>query len=126
MLQKILVIDDEIHFRETLRGALSSRGFEAFGADNGTRGVQLARALLPDLIISDVNMEAVDGYDVLRALRNDPLTATIPFILMTGNADELGMRKGMEEGADDYLAKPFTLEAFLAAVEARLKKQKNL
>jgi signal transduction histidine kinase len=67
-------------------------------------------------------MDKVDGYATLSALRSEPATASIPFILMTGLADQAGMRHGMELGADDYLPKPFTIDALYAAVEARLKK----
>ena len=67
-------------------------------------------------------MDKVDGYLTLSSLRNEPATAAIPFILMTGLADNAGMRHGMELGADDYLPKPFTIDALYAAVEARLKK----
>ena len=85
-------------------------------------GIETARRALPDLILCDVNMEKVDGYLTLSSLRNEPTTASIPFILMTGLADHAGMRHGMELGADDYLPKPFTIDALYAAVEARLKK----
>jgi signal transduction histidine kinase len=91
-------------------------------AGDGASGIEIARQHLPDLILCDVNMEKVDGYLTLSSLRNEPVTASIPFILMTGLADNAGMRHGMELGADDYLPKPFTLEALYAAVDARLKK----
>jgi signal transduction histidine kinase len=71
-------------------------------------------------------MEKVDGYLTLSSLRNEPATAAIPFILMTGLADHAGMRHGMELGADDYLPKPFTIDALYAAVEARLKKAQTV
>jgi signal transduction histidine kinase len=67
-------------------------------------------------------MEKVDGYLTLSSLRSEPATASVPFILMTGLADHAGMRHGMELGADDYLPKPFSIEALYAAVDARLKK----
>jgi signal transduction histidine kinase len=89
-------------------------------------GVEIARKQLPDLVLCDVNMEKLDGYGTLSALRNDSATATIPFILMTGLADNAGMRQGMDLGADDYLPKPFTLEGLYGAVEARLKKAKTV
>src|SRR5438552_10050496 len=67
-------------------------------------------------------MEKMDGYRTLSAMRSEPATASIPFILMTGLADNAGMRHGMELGADDYLPKPFTIDALYGAVDARLKK----
>ncbi|HVV71768.1 MAG TPA: hybrid sensor histidine kinase/response regulator, partial [Verrucomicrobiae bacterium] len=91
-------------------------------AENGAAGVEVARRVLPDLVLCDVNMDKMDGYLALASLRNDPATASIPFILMTGLADNAGMRHGMELGADDYLPKPFSIDALYAAVDARLKK----
>ena len=121
-MNRILVIDDEEWLREMMLLALRQRGFQVIEAENGALGIELARKELPDLILCDVNMEKVDGYLTLSSLRSDATTASIPFILMTGLADQAGMRHGMELGADDYLPKPFTIEALYAAVDARLKK----
>src|SRR4051794_6389425 len=121
-MKKILVIDDEEWLREMVQLALTTRGYEVIEARNGAIGIELAQKHLPDLILCDVNMEKVDGYLTLSSLRNVPATASIPFILMTGLADNAGMRHGMELGADDYLPKPFTIDALYGAVEARLKK----
>jgi two-component system sensor histidine kinase/response regulator len=125
-MKRILVIDDEEWLREMVQMALHHRGFEVVEAENGAIGIDVARRELPDLILCDVNMEKVNGYLTLSALRNEPATAAIPFILMTGLADNAGMRHGMELGADDYLPKPFTIEALYAAVDARLKKAQAL
>ena len=125
-MNKILVIDDEEWLREMVHLALSQKGYEVVEAANGAIGVQVALKELPDLILCDVNMEKMDGYRTLSSMRNEPATASIPFILMTGLADNAGMRHGMELGADDYLPKPFTIEALYAAVEARLKKANAL
>src|ERR1043166_6269414 len=121
-MKKILVIDDEEWLREMVQLALSQKGYEVIEAGNGEEGIAKARQELPDLILCDVNMQKVDGYLTLSSLRSEPATAAIPFILMTGLADQAGMRHGMELGADDYLPKPFTVAALYAAVEARLKK----
>jgi two-component system, sensor histidine kinase and response regulator len=121
-MKKILVIDDEEWLREMVQMALREKGFDVVEAENGAAGIEVARRELPDLILCDVNMEKVNGYLTLSALRNEPTTAAIPFILMTGLADNAGMRQGMELGADDYLPKPFAIEALYAAVDARLKK----
>jgi signal transduction histidine kinase len=116
------VIDDEEWLREMIQLALRQKGFEVVEAENGEKGIEIARKELPDLILCDVNMDKVDGYHTLSSLRSEPATASIPFILMTGLADHAGMRHGMELGADDYLPKPFTIEALYAAVDVRLKK----
>jgi signal transduction histidine kinase len=121
-MKRILVIDDETWLREMVHMALEQKGFEVLEAENGAAGIEAARKALPDLILCDVNMEKVDGYLTLSSLRSEPATASVPFILMTGLADHAGMRHGMELGADDYLPKPFSIEALYAAVDARLKK----
>jgi two-component system, sensor histidine kinase and response regulator len=125
-MKKILVIDDEEWLREMVQMALAQKGYDVIEAGNGAIGIQVAQKQLPDLILCDVNMEKMDGYGALSSLRNEPSTAAIPFILMTGLADNAGMRHGMELGADDYLPKPFTIDALYAAVDARLKKAQAL
>jgi two-component system sensor histidine kinase/response regulator len=125
-MKKILVIDDEEWLREMIQLALRQKGYEIIEAENGAVGIEKARKELPDLILCDVNMEKVDGYLTLSSLRKDPATSAIPFILMTGLADNAGMRHGMELGADDYLPKPFTIDALYAAVDTRLKKAQAL
>jgi signal transduction histidine kinase len=125
-VKKILIIDDEEWLREMIQLALRQRGYEVIEAHNGHEGIEKARAELPDLILCDVNMGKVDGYLTLAALRTEAPTAAIPFILMTGLADNAGMRHGMELGADDYLPKPFTTDVLYAAVEARLKKSQTV
>src|SRR5260221_14440273 len=125
-MQKILIIDDEEWLREMVHVALHQQGFDVIEAPDGMVGVELARKELPDLILCDVNMEKMDGYKTLSSLRNEPTSLSIPFILMTGLADNAGMRHGMELGADDYLPKPFTIDALYAAVDARLKKAQAL
>ena len=84
-MTKILVIDDEDSLRETTVAILRASGFEAVSAKNGGDGIELARTTLPDLIICDIRMELVNGYQMLTAIRNDSVTATTPFILMTSN-----------------------------------------
>jgi signal transduction histidine kinase len=125
-MQKILIIDDEAMFREATACALQRKGFETVEAADGVEGAETARRLLPDLIICDVNMDRMDGYTLLEALRTEVATAAIPFILMTGMGDVDSMRRGMNLGADDYLAKPFTAPQLFSAVEARLKKNQFL
>ena len=85
---------------------LEGEGYPASGAQDGLAGVAAARAHLPDLIICDIMMPGLDGFGVLDELRQDPVTATIPFIFLTAKADKSDVRRGMELGADDYLTKP--------------------
>ncbi|MGH7972986.1 MAG: response regulator, partial [Limisphaerales bacterium] len=95
-MKKILVIDDEQWLREMVHMALQQKGYEVVEAENWAAGIEVARKVLPDLVLCDVNMDKMDGYLALASLRNDPATAPIPFILMTGLADNAGMRHGME------------------------------
>ncbi len=122
-MTKILVIEDETPIRENILELLDAEEFEAIGAENGKIGIQLAVAEMPDLILCDVMMPELDGYGVLKALRDTKATATIPFIFLTALADKGDTRKGMELGADDYLTKPCTPDELLKAIAIRLEKQ---
>ncbi len=123
-MQKILVIDDDGELREMIVSTLRERGFESFEAENGADGIESARTHLPDLIICDETLDKVGGYATLAYLRRDPVTAAIPFIMISSQASEAGMRKGMKLGADDYLPKPFSASELLSAVDARLENKR--
>lgn len=125
-MTKVLVIDDDMAIREVIAMTLRKAGYEVFKATNGAEGLELARKQLPGLIVCDVRMVLVDGYEVLAAIRNNPSTASIPFILVTSMASVERMRQGMELGADDFLPKPFTPAQLLSAVSARLEKHRLL
>lgn len=122
----ILVIEDDTDTRNLFLAVLEAKGFDCIAAENGVMGIQKAQKYLPDLIICDIMMPDMDGYDVLNALRQDPLTAIIPFIFLTGKNDKAALRKGMELGADDYITKPSTIEEILKAIAIRLEKQAML
>ena len=122
-MKKILVIEDEQIIRENILKLLKAEGFDVTGAENGAQGLNAAVSNLPDVIICDVMMPELDGYGVLIALRSNPVTATLPFVFLTGKAERSEMRQGMELGADDYLTKPFTKAELVGAIASRLKKQ---
>ncbi|NJM28064.1 MAG: response regulator, partial [Pseudanabaena sp. RU_4_16] len=122
-MTKILVVEDMDSLREEIIETLTYEGFEVIGAENGAVGVELALKHLPNLIICDVMMPELNGYETLTTLRREPSTATIPFVFLTAKADKVDMRQGMQLGADDYLTKPFTIEELLGAISARLAKQ---
>ena len=125
-MAKILVIEDEEAIRENILELLEAENFEGIGAINGKVGIKLAIEKIPDLILCDMMMPEVDGHGVIKALRSEPLTATIPFIFLTAKADKVDIRTGMELGADDYITKPCTPQELLKAISIRLEKQKTI
>lgn len=125
-MKKILVIEDDRIMRENIAELLELVGYEVAIAKDGKEGVQKAQSILPDLIVCDIKMPVLDGYGVLHILQKDMVTAAIPFIFLTAKTERQDLRKGMEMGADDYLAKPFEDTELLKAVETRLKKSKIL
>lgn len=122
-MQRILVIEDEEALLEEVSDTLRFEGYDVIGARNGLIGLQQAREHLPDLIICDIMMPEMDGYEVLRDLRSDSGTLMIPFIFLTARVDKSDRRKGMNLGADDYLTKPFTHNELLTSIHTRLSRQ---
>ncbi len=122
-MKKILVIEDDRSLRDSILELLSAEGFETIGANNGYVGITSACKHQPDLIICDLMMPELNGYQTLNLLRKQAVTATIPFIFITGKAEKSYFRQAMELGADDYLTKPFTKTELLKAIAARLKRQ---
>jgi two-component system, OmpR family, alkaline phosphatase synthesis response regulator PhoP len=120
MTKKILVIEDERSTRTTIINFLRAEAYEAIGAENGRTGIALAQQNLPDLIICNILMPGLDGYDVLTALQQDSRTATIPFIFLTLSVSEANHRQSLEIGADGYLSKPATSEQLRSAIALRL------
>ncbi|MEH2138519.1 response regulator transcription factor [Nostoc sp.] len=123
---KILVIEDDNVTRDLYLKGLKAKGFDTISADTGFAGIQQVQECIPDLVICDITMPDIDGYGVLSTLRQDPLTAIIPFIFLTGSSNKADVRKAMELGADDYLTKPSTLDELLRAIAIRLQKQATL
>lgn len=123
MAQKILIIEDEPLVRENILDLLQAENFEAIGAENGRIGIKMAQQHLPDLIICDVMMPEVNGYEVLQTLQQDETTATLPFIFLSAKSDRIDLRQGMVKGANDYLTKPCTPAELMEAITTQLKKQ---
>jgi two-component system sensor histidine kinase/response regulator len=122
--QKILIVDDEKDLRAVVKDVLADAGYETLTAENGAQGLVLTKSMIPDLILCDIQMPAMNGYDLLNAVKMDPELGKIPFIFMTGvNVGQYDLRKGMDLGADDYLTKPFSAEELIQAVETRLRKK---
>lgn len=121
-MKKILVIEDEKSVRENIITLLTEEGYYIISASNGETGINLARTELPDLIICDIMMKGMDGYEVLEEMSRNKQTRMIPFIFLTAKVEHTDLRKGMELGADDYLFKPFKIDELLKSVESRIKK----
>jgi CheY-like chemotaxis protein len=120
-MAKVLVIEDQEVLRESILNILNTRGFNAIGAEDGRRGLQLATEWVPDLILCDIRMPELDGYEVLSSLRQDPLTATIPFLFLTAETIQTVASKGKLLGANGYLLKPFTTAELLEAISQELR-----
>jgi two-component system response regulator HydG len=117
-----LVIDDDPTIRSNVVELLMEEGFDATAAENGADGVALAKARVPDVVVCDITMPGLDGYAVLRALREHPSTTHVPLIFLSARAERADVRTGMNLGADDYLTKPFALGELLDSVRTRLKR----
>lgn len=124
-MNKILIVEDEDAVRGNLEDLLKAEGFGTLAAKNGLEGYKTAMRLEPDLIISDIRMPQMDGFELLEKLQENPVTRLIPFIFLTARADFKDLRKGMTAGADDYIMKPYQIDDVLSAINLRLKKKDN-
>ena len=122
MVKKILVIEHRPETRNLFLESLKAQGFYTIGSETSFIGIQRAQEELPDLIICDIIMPQADGYEVLTKLRQNPVTAIIPFIFVTHKGTWTDFRKAMELGADNYLVNPFTLDELLKAITTCLEK----
>jgi two-component system, NtrC family, response regulator AtoC len=122
MKNAILVIEDDPSIRNNVVELLSEEGFTVAAAENGLDGVALARARAPQVIVCDIMLPGLDGYGVLKAVREHPPTKSVPFIFLTAKAERAEIRAGMNLGADDYITKPFTLPELLGAVQSRIRR----
>lgn len=127
-MAKILVVDDNTIGREVLCTALEQEGYEVTGAANGLEALQLADKLLPDLVLLDVMMPGIDGFQVCRSLRENPILAEVPVIMITALATAEARLSGIEAGADDFIAKPIDLIELQARVRTitRLNRYRRL
>ncbi len=125
-MKKILVVEDKAETRNFFLESLKFSGFDTIGAENNQSAIERVQEELPDLIISETITPKLDGYGVLSTLRQNPITAIIPFIFVTARKTWTDIRFGMELGADDYLTKPCTIEELLRAIATRLEKQSTL
>ena len=120
---RALVVDDNADLREYISGLLTPI-YEVTTAPDGLAALEAIRATVPDVVVSDVMMPRLDGFGLVRALRQDPATASIPVILLSARAGEEESIEGLDSGADDYLAKPFSARELLARVRTHLELQR--
>jgi signal transduction histidine kinase len=118
---RVVLADDSADMRDYVARLLVRDGFEVLPAENGVQALELVREKRPDLVLTDVMMPLLDGFGVLRALRHDPATQTIPVLMLSARAGEEARVEGLEAGADDYLVKPFTARELLARVRTYLE-----
>ncbi|HMB74826.1 MAG TPA: response regulator transcription factor [Kiloniellaceae bacterium] len=121
-MPRILVVEDDDMIRERLLKALKYEGYEVAGAENGAVALRLMEQFQPDLVIADVLMPDVGGFDFVSVLRSKADTRVVPIIIVTALSERLSQREFMELGVDDYLTKPFHIEELLRAVRTQLRK----
>jgi CheY-like chemotaxis protein len=124
-MARILVVDDEILVRRAVDVMLSLKGHEVLHAEDGVQALESIKKNLPDLVVCDIEMPNLKGYDVLKELRANPALSNIPIIFLTGKTDIPHLVKAMRLNVNDFLTKPFTEEDLLGAVNVQLKKIKT-
>ncbi|HID93510.1 MAG TPA: response regulator [bacterium (Candidatus Stahlbacteria)] len=124
MSKQILVVDDEPYMVKLLEYNLRKGGYEVITAYNGYEALQKVEQTKPDLIIADVKMPQMDGYELCRRLRSNAETKSIPFVFLTAKGQISERIEGLKKGADDYITKPFNPQELLARIEATLLKKR--
>ncbi|MCX6833102.1 MAG: response regulator transcription factor [candidate division Zixibacteria bacterium] len=121
--ESILVVEDEEDILELVKYNLAKEGYRVSGATSGEVGLKTARSSLPDLIVLDLMLPGIDGLEVCKILKNDSKTQHIPVIMLTAKSEDSDIITGLEIGADDYLAKPFTPKVLIARVRTVLRRK---
>ena len=119
MPYRILLVEDDTTLRETVAYNLQRQGYEVITADNGLAALDITRRESPDLLLLDVMMPGIDGFEVCRLLRKE---TSLPILMLTARGDEVDRVVGLEMGADDYLTKPFSMRELMARVKALLRR----
>lgn len=121
-MKTILLIEDTFAILDNLTEYLEMEGYKILGANNGKRGIELAKEFIPDLIVCDVIMREMDGHEVLRLLLDTAITSSIPFIFSTSMSEKVNRIEALSLGAADYIVKPFELEDLLKMVKNCMRK----
>jgi len=119
MAEKILIVDDELTLQETLAYNLKHQGYHVETAGNGLEAIQKAKEIQPDLILLDIMLPGMDGFEVCRVIRRE---MNVPILMLTARDDEIDRVVGLEVGADDYLTKPFSMRELIARIKALLRR----
>lgn len=125
-MSKILVIEDDATARESLTDILTLAGYDVVAVGDGHTGLEIAQQTSPNAIVCDVRLPGIDGYGVLKAIRQHTELILIPFIFLTAYGEKSAYRHGMELGADDYLVRPVTRQEILGALQAQLNKREQI
>ncbi|WP_297435713.1 response regulator transcription factor [uncultured Clostridium sp.] len=120
--KRILIVDDEMHIRELIKYNLESNGFKTIQAADGKEAVELAKERQVDLIILDLMLPVMDGFEVCKEIRKDSVICDTPIIMLTAKSEEIDKIVGLEIGADDYMTKPFSVRELVARVKAQLRR----
>ncbi|MDX6747468.1 response regulator [Polaribacter sp. PL03] len=125
-MKKILIIEDDIVLRENTAEFIKGQNFEVFVAEDGLVGVQQTLKHLPDLILCDISMPNMNGYDFYKTIKQIKATSTIPLVFLSARTETEDIRTGMQLGADDYITKPYSLYELLKVINTRLIKYDKL
>ena len=120
MSKRILAVDDEPHILKLVSFSLRAKGFDVLEATDGLSAIEIAEAEQPDLILMDVMMPALDGYEACRRIKANPKTAHIPVVMLTAKTQVAEQKTGLDAGALDYVCKPFTPKDLVAQVNGFL------
>ena len=122
MEKRILIVDDEAHIRELIKFNLEKNGFRTLQAADGKEALQLAKERKVDLIILDLMIPIMDGFEVCKEVRKDSTIGNTPIIMLTAKSEEIDKILGLELGADDYMTKPFSVRELVSRVKAQLRR----
>ncbi|MCR3759283.1 response regulator transcription factor [Clostridium felsineum] len=122
--EKILVVDDEAHIVKLIKFNLENNGYKVITAEDGGEALEKAKVEVPQLVLLDLMLPVMDGYDVCREIRKDQSISNMPVIMITAKGEELDKILGLELGADDYITKPFSVRELVARVKAVLRRTK--
>lgn len=121
-MKKILIIEDELEVRENLSELISLNNYEVKNAENGNKALELLNNYMPDLILSDISMPGIDGFQLLKLIKNAKKLTHVPFVFLTAKTEKIDFRKAMNLGADDYVFKPIKTKELLQVIEKRITK----